>query len=76
MSSEKMVTDGEVEISCVVRNTGDRAGAEVVQLYTADPVARLPRPVTQLTGCSRLHLTGPVRQVGHDRVLRTPAHIG
>lgn len=40
--SEEMATDGEVEVSRVVRDTGDRAGAEVVQLYTAAPVARRP----------------------------------
>jgi hypothetical protein len=31
----EIATDGEVEVSCVVRNSGDRAGAEVVQLYIA-----------------------------------------
>ena len=49
-------TDGEVEVSCVVRNTGDRAGAEVVQLYLADPVAQVTRPVTQLAGFARVAL--------------------
>src|SRR3954468_5924546 len=41
-------TDGDVEVSCVVRNTGDRPGAEVVQLYLSDPVAQVTRPVLQL----------------------------
>ncbi|MEU0073486.1 glycoside hydrolase family 3 N-terminal domain-containing protein [Streptomyces sp. NPDC006332] len=56
LSAEEILTDGEVEISCLVRNTGDLPGSEVVQLYTADPIAQLPRPVTQLTGFARLHL--------------------
>ncbi|MFI9009258.1 glycoside hydrolase family 3 N-terminal domain-containing protein [Actinosynnema sp. NPDC053489] len=49
-------TDGEVEVSCLVRNTGDRAGAEVVQLYLHDPVASVTRPVRQLVGFARVEL--------------------
>ncbi|MFJ1807799.1 MULTISPECIES: glycoside hydrolase family 3 N-terminal domain-containing protein [unclassified Streptomyces] len=56
LSAEEIPTDGEVEISCLVRNTGDLPGSEVVQLYTADPIAQLPRPVTQLTGFARVLL--------------------
>ncbi|WP_234442953.1 beta-xylosidase/alpha-l-arabinosidase [Streptomyces cellulosae] len=64
LSTTDLPTDGEVEISCRIRNTGDRPGTEVVQLYTADPIAHLPRPVTQLTGFARVHLTpGQERQV-------------
>ncbi|MEV0643316.1 glycoside hydrolase family 3 N-terminal domain-containing protein [Streptomyces sp. NPDC050619] len=56
LSAEEIPTDGEVKISCLVRNTGDLPGSEVVQLYTADPIAQLPRPVTQLTGFARVPL--------------------
>ncbi|GAQ56041.1 glycoside hydrolase family 3 N-terminal domain-containing protein [Streptomyces acidiscabies] len=64
LGAAEIPTDGEVEISCLVRNTGERAGAEVVQLYTADPVAQLPRPVTQLTGFARVALApGQERRV-------------
>ncbi|MGJ5895417.1 glycosyl hydrolase [Streptomyces sp. V2] len=64
LGAAEIPTDGEAEISCLVRNTGDRAGAEVVQLYTADPVAQLPRPVIQLTGFARVSLTpGEERRV-------------
>jgi beta-xylosidase len=44
----KIATDGTVVISCTVRNTGDRAGTEVVQLYLSDPVAQVVRPVRRL----------------------------
>ena len=106
-------------------NAGERAGAEVVQLYFSDPVAPVTRPVIQLAGFARvalepgertrvtftlhadrtafttvdlrrivepgeielalgassedirgrftLRLTGAEREVGHDRVLTTPA---
>jgi hypothetical protein len=56
LGTEEIATDGEVEVSCVVRNTGDRAGAEVVQLYLADPVAQVTRPVIQLAGFARVPL--------------------
>jgi beta-xylosidase len=57
-------TDGATEISCTVRNTGSRAGAEVVQLYLSDPVAQVVRPVRWLTGFARVQLEpGQARQV-------------
>jgi len=43
-------------VRCLVRNTGDRAGAEVVQLYFRDPVAQVTRPVQQLLGFARVEL--------------------
>jgi beta-glucosidase len=43
-------------VSCRVRNTGDRAGDEVVQLYIRDLLASVSRPVTQLAAFRRLHL--------------------
>ncbi|MGQ5639015.1 MULTISPECIES: fibronectin type III-like domain-contianing protein [unclassified Streptomyces] len=39
-----------------VRNSGDRAGDEVVQLYVHDPVARLVQPVRRLRGFRRITL--------------------
>ena len=57
-------TDGTVEITCTVRNTGDRAGHEVVQLYLSDPVAQVVRPVRWLAGFARVPLEpGQARQV-------------
>ena len=49
-------TASSVELTITVRNTGDRDGAEVVQLYAADPVASVTRPVTQLIGFARVRL--------------------
>ena len=39
VSPDRVPTDGIAEIACTVRNSGSRAGAEVVQLYLSDPVA-------------------------------------
>ena len=51
-----MATDGATDIGCTVRNTGERAGAEVVQLYLRDPVAQVTRPVQYLAGFGRVAL--------------------
>ena len=56
VSADEVPTDGEVKVSCVVGNEGDRAGAEVVQLYIADPVAQVTRPVIELAGFARVML--------------------
>jgi beta-xylosidase len=56
LSADEIATDGEAEISCTVRNTGARAGAEVVQLYLSDPVAQVVRPVRWLAGFARITL--------------------
>ncbi len=49
-------TDGEFTASVRVRNTGSRAGQEVVQLYLHDVVATVARPVRQLAGFARVDL--------------------
>ncbi len=49
-------TDGEVALSFTVRNTGEREGTEVVQLYLHDPVASVVQPVQRLVGYLRLPL--------------------
>lgn len=57
-------TDGTAVISCTVRNTGARAGAEVVQLYLSDPVAQVVRPSRWLAGFARVTLEpGQARRV-------------
>jgi beta-glucosidase len=55
--SKASVGPGEaVEARIEVRNTGDRAGAEVVQLYLADLEASVPRPPQQLAAFAKLAL--------------------
>jgi len=49
-------TDGTVTLSLRVTNTGERAGADVVQLYLHDPVAQVNRPVVRLIGYARVPL--------------------
>jgi len=56
LSADAIPADGTVEIGFTLRNTGDCAGDEVVQLYVTDVVASLARPVKELKGFARIHL--------------------
>jgi beta-xylosidase len=59
-----LATDGAVDIGCAVRNSGERPGAEVVQLYLRDPVAQVTRPARYLAGFRRVALEpGETRRV-------------
>ncbi|NPV87810.1 MAG: beta-glucosidase [Anaerolineae bacterium] len=55
---------GEVQISLSLTNSGALAGDEVVQLYTCDEYASIPRPVKELKGFCRLRLQpGETRRI-------------
>ncbi|MER6702877.1 beta-glucosidase family protein [Streptomyces fumanus] len=56
VDAERAPTDGEFTLAFTVRNTGARAGTEVVQLYLHDPVASVVQPVQRLIGYHRLDL--------------------
>ena len=56
ISSKKMTKDGSVVVSVNVKNTGDRAGKEVVQLYIKDKKSSLPRPEKELKGFKKVLL--------------------
>ncbi|WP_345801448.1 glycoside hydrolase family 3 N-terminal domain-containing protein [Microbacterium sp. AZCO] len=49
-------TGAAFTVSVEVRNTGDRAGVDVVQLYARDVYASVTRPVAQLVGYARVEL--------------------
>ncbi|MDF6040864.1 glycoside hydrolase family 3 C-terminal domain-containing protein [Streptomyces sp. JH14] len=60
----ELPTDGSTDIELTVRNSGDREGAEVVQLYVHDPVAQTTRPESRLIGYARVPLApGQARRV-------------
>ncbi|MBW1711116.1 MAG: glycoside hydrolase family 3 C-terminal domain-containing protein, partial [Deltaproteobacteria bacterium] len=56
LSALEVPVDGQVAISCTIRNTGGRAGDEVIQLYLQDLFATITRPVKELKGFIRLGL--------------------
>lgn len=47
---KQMSAQDSVTVSISIRNTGSRAGAEVVQLYISDKKSALPRPTKELKG--------------------------
>lgn len=64
VTPDSIAPDGEVTVTATVRNTGRRAGDEVVQLYVRDRVASVTRPVRALRGFERVTLeAGQSRQV-------------
>lgn len=64
LSAEEIAPDGTVEISASVRNTGERDGVHVVQLYVRDEVAQVTTPVRRLLGYARVELAaGQTRTV-------------
>lgn len=65
-------TDGEFALSFTLRNTGERDGTEVVQLYLHDPVASVVQPVQRLVGYARVAL-----RAGEERRVRAvvPADV-
>jgi len=56
LSAPSMRADGRITVSAEVRNSGKRAGEEIVQMYIADPVATVARPVKELKGFQRMAL--------------------
>ncbi len=56
LSNSRIASDGEVVVSSTVTNTGDRAGAEVVQLYVHDLVAQVVQPIKRLAGFVKVDL--------------------
>lgn len=54
-SAQQMGTSG-LTVDVAVKNTGDRAGAELVQLYVRPKASRLPRPVKELKAFAKLHI--------------------
>jgi len=54
--SPETTGDGNVEVSFDLTNTGDRAGAEVAQVYVADSHSQVPRPPKELKGFTKVFL--------------------
>ncbi len=55
---------GDVEVHFDVTNTGNRAGAEITQVYVGDRHSSVPRPAKELKGFSKVSLdAGETKQV-------------
>jgi beta-glucosidase len=55
-NAEQLKRDGEITVSLDVRNTGSRAGNEVVQMYVAHLHSKVERPIEELKGFKRIAL--------------------
>jgi beta-glucosidase len=86
VDQEKATAGGQVNISAVITNTSDRAGDEVVQLYTRQ-FAAPPQPLKELKGYKRITLqpgesksvtfTLYVNQLGvYDEEMTSAVHPG
>ncbi len=53
---DRVAMGGKVKVAVDVRNVGERAGDEVVQLYVHDAEAKVTRPVKELKGFRRIAL--------------------
>lgn len=56
IDKKEISTDDIVTITVPVTNSGDRAGAEIVQLYVSDPKCSVMRPVKELKGFKKVFL--------------------
>jgi beta-glucosidase len=56
LSRSEMDREGSLDVGVTVKNTGTRAGAEVVQLYVRDRVGSVTRPVKELKGFRKVEL--------------------
>jgi len=58
----ELLTNGDIHINVTVKNIGDRAGGEVIQLYVKDQNASVPVPNLSLEGFEKIFL-----QPGEER---------
>lgn len=67
LSTETLAKNGAAMIQVAVKNTGSRAGDEVVQLYVQYPQSKVVRPVKELKGFSRVSL-----KPGETKIISVP----
>jgi beta-glucosidase len=73
-STEMDLVGGHLDVSVEVRNTGPRAGREVVQLYLRDLVADVTRPLKELADWALLDLDAGESATATFRI--TPDQLG
>ena len=73
ITPEENGPEGKFKISLDVTNTGNRPGAEVVQLYVSDIISSVTRPVKELKGFEKIMLNaGEKKKVEFSL---TPEHL-
>ncbi len=77
LSRTQMQMGDTLQLSVVVRNTGEREGEEVVQLYLQDISSSIPRPVKELKGFRKIKLApGAKETVAFEIVIEDLAFYG
>jgi len=67
LSSKEMTTDGSIKLSADIKNIGNYAADEIVQLYVHDKVGSLTRPIKELKGFQKVSLNpGDSRTVNFE----------
>ncbi|OLV19036.1 glycoside hydrolase family 3 C-terminal domain-containing protein [Deinococcus marmoris] len=56
LSAAEIEPGGQISVQLQVRNTGERAGQQVVQLYVRDAEARVERPIKELKAFAKMSL--------------------
>lgn len=64
LSAPSLSQSGTITVSCSIKNIGNKAGEEVVQLYLRDRVGSVVRPMKELKGFQKVML-----QVGESKTL-------
>ncbi|MDR0371156.1 MAG: glycoside hydrolase family 3 C-terminal domain-containing protein [Prevotellaceae bacterium] len=64
VSAKTMTRDDTITVHIPVRNTGNRVGKEVVQLYIGDIKSSVPRPEKELKGFEKIEL-----QAGEEKLI-------
>lgn len=73
ISPEQIGPAGEVWVSVDVKNTGDRMGKEVVQLYLRDVISTVSKPVKELKGFNKVALEAGEKKTVKLKI--TPEHL-
>lgn len=68
LSDKTLPADGNVRVTVLVTNTGDRAGAEVVQVYVRDVKSSVERPLKELKAFKKVFVA-PGRTVDVELTL-------
>ena len=55
-SGAESTTDGTIEVSATIKNTGDRTGKEVLQVYIGKKDSRVERAIKELKGFQKIEL--------------------
>ena len=65
LDASSVAPDGQVNVTVKVRNTGKKAGDEVVQIYVQHLGSSVERPQLELEGFKRVHIEANVDQEVH-----------